>query len=182
MTQGQGNRSRNFPSSSLTPERLPRQSTESAYPSYQSSSTLASGSGTSSHQSPYSKSRPRSRSAGEDSFGHSSGGDRTFANSVSSWESPVKGGWVTVDADSDSPGQVEERDEDVADLLNTVHGMLLRLQELAAWSKEQTGSNWKGKQAERGEEAWDVISSLTAILKRSPRVRREAPVDDLVDS
>lgn len=179
MSQGQGNRSRTFASASFTPERLPA----SDFPSFQSSSTLASGSGSSTHQSPYpSRARPRSRSTGQDSFGHATTRDPLIADSVSSWESPAKGDWAAGMLD-DSPKQAEERDEDIADSLNTIHGMLLRLQELGDWSRDQSDpSAWKGKQVDRGEEAWDMISGIIGILKRSPRVRKEAPLDDLLKS
>jgi hypothetical protein len=83
----------------------------------------------------------------------------------------------------ESPVLAEERDEEVAELLNSIHGLLLRLQELGAWSRDQSDSaGWKGKQVDRGEEAWDVIAGIVSVLKRSPRVRKNAPLIDLVDA
>lgn len=144
--------------SRLTPDRerpdiFPAQIPLPNTPSRAGSHTLMPGS---SHSR-----RPRSMSTGTDSLGSPRQGEAAGSSRM---------GWVP----STSPGEVEPGAHN-AGLIENAVAFVARLRALGARAAG------KGKEVDRGDEAWQCMTKLAGILKAAPSMRVLLSADEVID-
>jgi hypothetical protein len=74
-----------------------------------------------------------------------------------------------------SPGDISEEAHN-AGMIEIAVGYINRLRTLGA---RMTG---KGKEKDRGDEAWQSLTNLAALLKKAPSMRVLLSVEDIIDA
>lgn len=110
-----------------------------------------------------SHSRRRSLSTGAESLGSPRPGDGLGTSRL---------GWLP---SASSPADVAEEETHSAGMIETAVAMIARLKDLG------TKRTVKGKEVDRGDEAYSSMSKLAGMLKKTPSLRLLLSMDDLVE-
>ena len=121
-----------------------------------------------------SPSRPRSRSTGEDAYGdHSFGGESSYSGL--SW-----GGGALSQSEISSPGGAD--DDRLMRKVEEMTALVRQLRECAPGTEQEIEGKGKGKEIGRADEdkAWEGLSRMATVFKRSPGLRHHLNMDVVV--